>query len=253
VDQLDAVVLAAGRLHAREAARAGHDLKGLVHIGEGTPLQAMLQALSLAPRVKSVIVVGPHAARASVSGFDRWVDEHDSVEENALAGLRAATTRRVLLCASDVPFIEAEHVQDFLVRVSPDADIAYPIYERDEFLAVYPDGRSKFARVGDCYWTGGSLCVLNCELALRSEQIVRRAFKARRSQVGMAQMLGLAILLRHLSGRLRIEHILERIGNLTGGKVVAIRGAHPALAMDCDSVVDVEYARLHMERSKPRA
>jgi molybdopterin-guanine dinucleotide biosynthesis protein A len=250
---MDAVVLAAGRLRAHEAARAGHEIKALVHIGETTPLDAMLRALRRAPQIQRVVIVGPQAVSDSASGDDQWIAEGASIYDNALAGLRAVSTRRVLLCSSDVPFIEADHVQDFISRVPPGADIAYPIFERDEFLAVFPEGRTKFARVGSVRWTGGSVCMLTTRLALANERLIRQAFAARRSQFALASFLGAGILMRHLSGTLRVEHVSERIEYLTGGKTVAVRGAHPALAMDCDSIVDIVYARLIDEKRKPRA
>jgi molybdopterin-guanine dinucleotide biosynthesis protein A len=244
VETLDAVVLAAGRLSTSEAARAGHEIKALVRIGETTPLRAMLAALRRTPQIQRVVIVGPQAVSESARSHDQWIAEGVSVHDNALAGLRAVSTRRVLLCSSDVPFVEAEHVKDFLARVPPDADIAYPIFGRDEFLAAFPEGRTKFARVGENLWTGGSVCVLTTRVGLANEKLMRQAFAARRSQLAMASFLGAGILTRHLVGTLRVDHVIERIEHLTGGKTVAVRGAHPALAMDCDSIVDVEYARL---------
>ncbi len=238
---VDAVILAAGRFRPKEAARAGHEIKALMRIGDSTPLQAVLDAVHHTASIRRVIVVGPSSLRTMVTGVDRWLDEKSSGEENALAGLGAAGTQRTLLCASDMPFVTALQIEDFLSRVPDDAAFAYPIYEREEFLAAFPGGRSKFTRVAVADWTGGSLCVLSTELALAHERLLRRCFAARRSQVAMASLLGLPILLRHVLGRLTVEHVVRRVGELMGGKAVAVRGAHPALAMDCDSIVDVEY------------
>lgn len=243
MEMLDAVILAAGRLRASEGACAGNQIKALVRIGGVTLLQVVLDAARGVTRVRRTVVVGPSAARASVRGVDGWIDEKKSGEENVLAAVAAAGTRRVLLCASDIPFVSAAALDDFLSRVPADADFAYPVFERGEFLAIFPGGRSQFAQVGKAAWTGGSVCVLNAALALANERLIRRTFNARRSQFAMASLLGVAMLARHAFGTLEIEDIVARVGRLTGGKAFAIRGAPPSLAMDCDSLADVEYAR----------
>lgn len=241
----DAVILAAGRLSARVAERAGVEIKALLKVGDTTPLRAIVAAMRAAPSIGRIIVVAPSALRESPQGVkvDVWVDELASGDENAVAGLQAAHTRRAVLSASDVPFVEASHVTDFLARVPADADFAYPVYERAEFLSVFPGGRTSFARVGETQWTGGSVCLVNVELALRNAALLRRCFTARKSQLGMASLLGVRVMLRYASGRLKVTDIERRLSGLTRGKAVAVRGAHPALAMDCDSLIDVEYVR----------
>lgn len=250
---IDAVVLAAGRLAACDASRTQPEFKGFVRIGDTTPLEAMLGALRQTPLVGEIIVVGPLALRSSVTGFDRWLPEGKTGEDNALTGLREARTPRVLLCASDIPFVRAQDVTGFLELAAPDCDVAYPIFERTEFLARFPGGRDTFARLGDEEWTGGSLCVVDRAVVLRNEALVRRAFQARRSQLAMASLLGPAMLLKHLSGGLRVEDVIERVSRLLNAKAAAVRGAHPRLAMDCDSMEDIEYARALAARGGPVA
>ena len=251
MERFDAAILAAGRLSDREAERAGVRIKALVQVGESTPLAAVIAALRAARAVNRVIVVGPAELRSASNGVDEWVDERATGEENVLAGLRAATTRRAIVSASDVPFVRAEYIDDFLSRVPSDADFAYPVYERAEFLRMFPHGRSRFARIRTGCFTGGSLCLMNVAVALRNHAMIRRAFAARRSQLAMASLLGADCVIRHVAGRLEIGHIEQRLGRLTGGRAVAVRGAHPALAMDCDSAEDIEYVRSNAERWRP--
>jgi len=243
VEASDAVVLAAGRLREDEAARTGQAIKALVVIGGRTPLQAMLDALRASGSVARILVVGPAAAREAVSGYNLWLDERASGEDNLLAGLHAGQTQRVILCASDIPFVTPQDIRNFLDLVPSDAAVGYPIFEKQEFLARFPGGRDKFAKVGAQYWTGGSVCVVDRELALRNERLIRSAFRARRSQTAMASLLGPVVLFKHATGALRVEDVVTRLGSLLGGKAVGIRGANPRLAMDCDSAADIEYAR----------
>lgn len=243
MSRFDAIVLAAGRLPPQNGETDGGSLKAVISIAGRTPLAAIVTALRASQSVGRIVVIGPRSLRDRVSEVDEWIDEQPSGEENALAGLRAARTQRALLSASDVPFVQAAHVEGFLALVPPDADFAYPVFERDRFLAEFPGGRSRFARVGKGYWTGGSMCLINVGSALRNAPFIRRCFRARRSLIAMASLLGPNVLVRYCAGTLAVEDIERRIGRLSGGAAYAIRGAHPALAMDCDSAADVEYAR----------
>lgn len=243
MEVFDAIVLAAGRLAAQEAKQAGVELKALARVGASTPLHAIVGALQTSRAVARVIVVGPSDIHGTLHNVDLWVSERASGEENVLAGLQTARTPRAIVTASDAPFVEATHVDDFLGRIPGDADFAYPIFSSDEFLSEFPQGRSTFARVGSARWTGGSLCVMNVALALRHDGLIRRGFRARKNQLAMASLLGVDCILRYVTRRLEIEDIERRIGRLTGGRATAIRGAHPALAMDCDSARDIAYVR----------
>ncbi len=245
MEPIDAVVLAAGRLPEPEAQRAGAQIKALVRVGETTPLEAVLTALRASNFVRRVNVIAPAAVHTTSSLVDLWIDEHQTGEDNVLAGVGSMQTRRGLISASDIPFVRSEDIDDFLSRVPADADFAYPVYERTEFLRAFPGGRTQFARVGRSSYTGGSMCLLNVELALRHGDLIRRGFAARKSQLALASLLGIGGLVRFATGQLRIEDVEQRLGQLTGGRAIAIRGAHPALAMDCDSALDVEYVRQH--------
>lgn len=245
MEKLDAVVLAAGRFAGPEADRAGAAIKALVKVASTTPFDAVVAALRASAAIDRLIVVAPRELHGCSRAVDAWVDEGATGEDNVLAGLASARTRRAVLSASDLPFVEPAHVESFLMRVPPDADFAYPVYERAEFLATFPRSRTRFARVGPAQYTGGSMCIVNVKLALANERLIRHAFAARKSQLAMASLLGSGGLVRYLTGRLAIEHVERRLSELTGGRAVAIRGAPPALAMDCDSAAEVEYARTY--------
>ena len=243
MERADVVILAAGRLRPHDAALAGVELKALLNVGGTTLLRRIVAAVKASRAVSRVIVVGPRELRSSVRDADEWVDERSSGEENVLAGLRASQAGRAMVSASDLPFVEAAHVDDFASRVPAEADFAYPAYEREEFLAAFPGGRTRFARVGRSYWTGGSVCLMDRGAALRNASLIRRGFRARKSQLAMASLLGMDVLVRYVFGNLRLADVERRLSDLSGASIAVVRGAHPALAMDCDGIADIAYVR----------
>jgi hypothetical protein len=52
-----------------------------------------------------------------------------------------------------------------------------------------------------------------------------------------------------LRGALRVSDVESRASGLFGAPVVALRGADPALAADCDDVADFEYAEALFART----
>ncbi len=207
------------------------------------PLRTVVDALRRSGRVERIVVVGPAEIHAAAADADELVAEHPSGHENLLAGLAAAQTRRVLVTASDLPFVAADHISELLDLVAEEVAFAYPIYRREEFLAHFPAGRRRFARADGAHWTGGSLCVVDSALAQRHRSLIRKGFESRKSVLALASLFGVGIALRALAGSVRITDVERRLSRMVGAPAQAIRGAHPALAMDCDDAADLEYAR----------
>jgi molybdopterin-guanine dinucleotide biosynthesis protein A len=245
---LNAAVTAAGRLDPETAQQYGTDIKALVKIGRKTLLATIIEALRGVPEIGRIVVVGPKEAQNCGAPVDLWLDERATGEENVLAALRGAGAGRLVVCASDMPFVSARSIADLVERTRPDTDCSYPIFSRAEFTHAFAGGRSSFARLADGEWTGGSAMVVNADLVLRHEPLIRRAFAARKNLVALAALLGPGLALRFASGRLAVSDIQARVSALLGGTVVAVRGADPALAMDCDDATDFAFAQARVER-----
>ena len=244
---LDAVITAGGRLSPDAAARFGTDVKALVRIN-GKPLIAtVVDALAGMPGIGRIAVVGPAEARSAVS-VDLWIDEFKTGEENLVAAVRAATTERMIMSASDLPFVTPASFAGLVAKTPDDVDACYPVFGREEFLRAYPLGRKHFATLADGEWTGASAFVLNRSPLLKDESLIRKAFGTRKSLFALASLFGPALLLKFVTRRLTVPDVERRAGSLLKAKVRAIYGADPALAMDCDDPIDLIYA--HAEETK---
>jgi len=250
-EPIDAVVAAGGRLRDHEALRFGSDVKALVRIGGLTLIERIVAALRAAPEIGNVVVVGPESVRRAAPDIDRWIPEASTGEENVLLALRAGRTARVLFCASDMPFVRADAIADFLSRVPAAARAAYPVFARDDFLAAYPGGRTRFVRLSDGEWTGGSVFALDPAWLVEREALLRRAFSARKNPASLAGLFGPWVAARFALGRVGITDIEARATALLGSTVCVIRGADPCLAMDCDEVADFEFALARTSAPRP--
>jgi GTP:adenosylcobinamide-phosphate guanylyltransferase len=238
---IDAVITAGGRLPDDLAARFGTDIKACAVVGGMTMLARTLAALRGVPGVERIALVGPDAIRGAAN-VDEFITELATGEENLLAALRAARGDRTLFCASDMPFVSSRALADLLERAPVEACAVYPIFTRDEFERSYPKGRSSFAMLADGAWTGGSAFVVRAQPLLQREHVLTRAFAARKSLPALAALFGPALMFSYLRGALRVADVEARASRLFHAPVVALRGADPALAADCDDAADFEYA-----------
>ncbi|MDQ2817144.1 MAG: NTP transferase domain-containing protein [Candidatus Eremiobacteraeota bacterium] len=240
---LDAVVTAAGRLPFEAARRYGTDVKALVRIGDASMLARLIGCLRLVPAVARIVVVGPSAVRRQAPPVDEWVDESSSGERNIIAALAASRTQRTLYCASDLPFVSPQSVAGLMSVAPKAADVVYPIVSKASFCAHYPGARASFVRLADGQWTGASVFIVNAPLLLRKRGLLARAFASRKRVTALAGLLGPDLLLRYIVGRATVPDVERRAGALLQGSVAAVTGIDPALAMDCDTAADIEYAR----------
>jgi hypothetical protein len=244
---IDALVTAGARLPPELARLFNTDIKALVPIGEVTLIDRTIAALRGVASVSRITVVGPAEVRRRID-VDRFVDETESGETNLLVGLEAVQGERTLLCASDMPFVTAGALEDLLARAPAPAVAIYPIYTRAEFDAAYPGGRSAFARLADGEFTGGSAFVVRAATLRERAALLSKVFGARKNLFALAAILGPALTFAFLRGAAHVAQIEARASVLLGGDVVALRGADPSLALDCDGESDFTYAQSFCER-----
>lgn len=247
---IDALVTAGARLPPELRRRFDTHVKALVPIGGVTLIDRTLAALRGTGTVSRITVVGPAEMRSRVD-VDRFIDDTESGEKNLQAGLEAVIGERTLLCASDMPFVSAAALDDLVACAPAPAAVVYPIYTRAEFHAAYPGGRSAFARLADGEFTGGSAFVVRGAVLRERAALISKAFGARKNLFALASILGAALTLAFVRGAVRVAQIEARASALLGGGVVALRGADPALALDCDDEADFTYAQAAHERVAP--
>jgi MobA-like NTP transferase protein len=247
---IDALVTAGARLSPELGRRFRTDIKALVPIGGVTLIDRTIVALRGVASVSRITVVGPAEIRRCID-VDWFVEATESGEKNLLLGLEAVQGERTLLCASDMPFVTAGVLDDLLARAPGPAAVVYPIYTRPEFDAAYPGGRSAFARLADGEFTGGSAFVVRAATLRERATLLSKVFGARKNLFALATILGPALTFAFVRGAARVAQVEARASALLGGDVVALRGADPALALDCDDESDFTYAQSLCEQVAP--
>ncbi len=254
-----AVVTAGGRISGDFAARAGVGVKALCPLGGGLLIDRILGALRAVPAVGPIAVVGPveELSKITLPPDTFLVAEGATGPENVGRGIRAVheyapnvRADRLLLCTSDLPFVDGDAVRALLNSAPADADIVYPVVTREAYLAAFPGSPNTFARLAGREYTGGSVLVVNPDALTANRHLIEAVFAARKSQIAMARLLGLSFTLRFLTNRLTIERAERRASQIIGCACRALREAPPTVCADIDTAEEYEWVLSRLPADK---
>lgn len=242
---MKAVVTAGGRIDGEFATAAGTDVKGLVSIHGVTMLQRAIDALRGAGVTQIAVVGGNEVKAACASAIDRFVEESPSGSENLLRALRAwPDDERLLYATSDLPYVTPAAVKDFVERAGH-GTLAVALAEFADFTARFPDAPPFGIRLGRERVVNGGLFSIPPGAGEKLAAIATRFFEARKKPWRMASLVGPSVLIRFLSGRLRVSDLETMALHVLQVPAQALRGCAPELAFDVDTIVEYRYACAH--------
>jgi len=249
--RIDAILPAGGRIGSEFAAQAGAHVKALIPLDGKTVLERTIEALRATGCVERIVVIGPEeiAEHPASKEADAVLPEGgNSGPANIIRGLQwlheadGQHAERVMVVTTDLPFLTPQGIVAFLDSCDPNADICAPLVSKETFESRYPGSGNEYVSLADGRWTMGCVFLVDPEAILRNRLLIERVFSVRKSQLGMARLLGLGFILRFATGRLAITHIEERCGALLGCSSRAIRDSAPELAYDIDTPEEWRYA-----------
>lgn len=240
---VDAVVLAGGDGAVLDPACR---FKGLVPIAGKPMVEWVLDALNEAEEIGEVAVVVPTA-----EGLGGWVDRaakivvsDGSFVDNIVSGVSAfRTDRPVLLVTGDIPALTPAAVDGFVrLSLAAGAQAAYPLIREADMNEQFPGGARTFVRLADGKVTGGNMMLIDPALVDRNREIGGRVFATRKNPLAMARIIGMRFVVRLVLGRLTATEVEEKLGELIGGRGVAIYTKEASIGADVDKPLDVLVA-----------
>jgi len=160
-----------------------------------------------------------------------------------------ACSEPVLILTTDLPFLTADAITGFLDACPPEMELCAPVLSRQEFEARFTRSDSRYVSLRDGDWTIGCAFLIRPQAVFKNRVMIERVFAARRSQLGMARLLGPLFVLRFLTRRLSVNQVETKCLQLLGCAGVGIRGCAPELAFDIDYVSDYRYAATQWRQS----
>lgn len=243
---MKAVITAGGRIADEYAREAGTTVKALVRIRGATMLDRIIDALRGAGATRIAVVGGSEVRNACSARVERIVDEASSGSENLVNALRAWPDdgEPLLYATSDMPYVDAVAVGDFLGRV-PAGHVALPLAKAGDFSQRFPGCPPCGITLAGERVVNGDVFYVPPGLLERVERVAARFFDARKHPWQMARLVNGRVLVRFFLGRLRIEDLEAHGQRVLGVPARAIRGCKPELAFDADTVADYRYVIAH--------
>lgn len=251
--KVDAMVLAGGEGAVIDPTVR---IKGLVPIAGAPMIEWVVKALRAAETIQDIIVVVPtgDGLGSWTELVDRLVISQASFIDNAIAGCAACDSgRHVLAATGDLPALTSEAVDDFVTRsLQTGAEFTYPLVRSADMESQFPGSQRTYVKVAGGEVTGGNMMVLGADLVRRNREIGQRLFDTRKSPVAMARVIGVPFIFKYVTGRLRVEDVERKMGELLGAKCAAVYTSHASIGADVDKPIDVVVAeRVLYHRSAP--
>lgn len=241
---MDAVITAGGRVGPPLADLIGTTVKALAAVGGISMLERAIAAARGAGARRVAVIAGEEVAASCGHLIDQLVDESVSGAENVRRALTVFGDTEFLYLTSDLPFVSAPALRDFLDRVRPGA-IGMAVADADAYEVRFPRAPAHATVVGGERIANGSAFLIPAGAARVIAVVGQQFFDARKSLVQMARLLGPALLLKFALRRLRIVDVERRAGQVLGFAAHAVRDCAPELCFDVDDLNDYQFACAH--------
>lgn len=242
---IDAVVLAGRENTGKLASGSSERLEANIDIAGKPMVTYILESLAAVPRIGRVLLIGPE------DGLSQYEDDRvklippaESLFENTKIGLQDAATEFVLLCASDIPLVTPEIIEDLLDKcIASGADFCYPVSNKVDCDAAFPGVQRTYLTFRDGTFTGGNVFFVRKDVVERAWPLVEKMIAYRKKPLKMANVLGFGLLLRLLLKRATVAQFENRVSEILSLKPKAILNARPEIGVDVDKPSDLELCR----------
>ena len=247
-----ALVLAGSRGEADAlSVYAGVSHKGLIQLGGQTLLERVIRALDAAGASHIgvstsdggvITALGSLKTKAHLEALPASTSPSLSVGQGARAlGLP------VLVTTVDHALLQPEWVQQFLGDIPAGADVAALLAPEAAVRAAAPDTIRSYMKFRDGRYSGCNLFYLRNERALAVIDLWRQVEAHRKQPWKIAAMLGPAMLVGYLLGRLTLDEAVQRLGRKAGVEAAAVRTPYGLAAVDVDKPADLDLVRRLVE------
>ncbi len=239
---MKAVVTAGGRIDGAFASAAGTRVKALAAVHGMTMLARVLDALRDYGADRIAVIGGDEVRNACGSAVERFVEESPSGSENLLRALRAwPENERLIYATSDLPYINAAALHDFIERV-PQATLGVPLAEFSAYAARFPQAPPTGITLAGERVVNGGVFLLPRDSAPRIARAATAIFESRKRPWRMASLIGPGALIRFALGRLSVANLEATALRVLQLPACAVRGCAPELAFDVDTADEYAYA-----------
>ncbi|WP_397404407.1 NTP transferase domain-containing protein [Phenylobacterium sp.] len=225
------------------AAYAGVSHKALIVLGGDTLLARVVAALRAAGAGRIAVISSHPDVRIEMARLGvEALDEAAGPSLSVAAGAGELGTP-LLVTTADHALLDAVWIRQFLADVPAGIDVAALVAARPTVEVAAPGTRRTWLKLADGHWSGCNLFYLANDRALRIVDFWRKVEAERKRPWRMAQILGVGMLLRYLSGRLELGDAARRLGEMAAVSAAIVQTSYGLASVDVDKAADLDLVR----------
>jgi hypothetical protein len=145
--------------------------------------------------------------------------------------------QHVIIISSDIPLITPEIIDQCILLMNipeTNKDAYFGIIPKDVMENSFPGANKRFPRLKEGIFCGGDINAVRISTILSNETLVRNLFKNRKSMVKMILRVSPRYILRYVTRRLSIVHIIDFFKNEFDADVTHYINPFAEAGMDLD-------------------
>ncbi|MDD2585723.1 MAG: nucleotidyltransferase family protein [Syntrophomonadaceae bacterium] len=252
--QYDAIILAGGESSGELKKIAPYDNEALIIIGKYPMIYYVYQALRQSSHIRNIVISGPVESLRNIFCREEnvyIVEGGDNAVEsfvNAVNFLQdKEPSRSVLIMPTDIPFITAEAIDDFINQSEKhDADFFYAVTSKEVNDHKFPGVNRTYVKLTDGIFTGGNLFMLRTGIINQVIDMAVQLVLRRKNPLAMARLFGLGLVWQYFIKRLSIKAVEKRFYKVMNIKGKAIISDYAEVGVDVDKPSDLELAHRYL-------
>jgi GTP:adenosylcobinamide-phosphate guanylyltransferase len=253
--QYDAIILAGGESTSELKKIAPYDNEALIIIGNYPMIYYVFNALRKSSRIRKIVISGPVEALRNI--FPREDNVYFATSgQNAIDSFSHAVnilkeqgdiSEKLLILPTDIPFITAEAIDDFINQCEKkEADFYYSVTRKEVNDLKFPGVSRTYVNLREGTFTGGNLFLLRTQAIDRCLEIGKKLVKRRKNPVAMARLFGISLVWKFIFKRLGMSTIKRRFYEVTGIKGEPIISNYAEVGVDVDKPSDLNLAQKYL-------
>lgn len=256
--QYDAIILAGGESSSELKKIAPYDNEALIIIGNYPMIYFVYKAVRQSSQIRKIVVSGPADSLRNILPREEqlyFVPSGDNAVESLAHAVellqKEGTTEKLLIMPTDIPFITAEAIEDFIKCCEESKnDFYYPLTSKDTNEKSFPGVSRTYVRLREGIFTGGNLFMVKTELIDTFLDLALQLVVRRKNPLAIARLFGLGLVWKFITGTLTLITAEKRFFQVTGIKGKAIISSYAQIGVDVDKPSDLELAQKHLGDKK---
>lgn len=243
--EIEAIVLAGRPNDGKLAGESSESLEANIDIAGRPMVSYILEVLTRLDSVNRIHLIGPkEGLSAYETGKVRIIPPGRDLFDNVKKGLDAVASEYALVCASDIPLVTYEIMENLVTRcLESDADFCYPVCEKSQCDKAFPGVKRTYLTLREGTFTGGNVFFVRKPAVAQAWSMVEKMISYRKSPLKMAAQLGPWLLLKVILKTASVGELERRIERLIHLKPKALLGSDPEIGVDVDKPSDLLLCR----------